>query len=144
MAMEIKSGQSEEVMVEMNTTPLIDVLLVLLVMLIITIPIQTHAVKLDNPPPIPKPPPPIPPTIVNVEVDFDGTVYWNGSAVPDRATLDNYLRIEAAKPRELQSELHLKPNRLAKYGQVAVVLADAQRIGVTKIGFVGNEQYMEE
>jgi biopolymer transport protein ExbD len=131
-------------MIEMNTTPLIDVLLVLLVMLIITIPIQTHAVKLDNPPPIPKPPPPVPPTVVNLEVDFDGTVIWNGTPVPDRATLDNYLRIEAAKPLEEQPEIHLRPNRLAKYGQVAVVLADAQRIGVTKIGFVGGEQYMEQ
>jgi biopolymer transport protein ExbD len=143
MAVNIKpGGSSDDVMVEMNTTPLIDVLLVLLVMLIITIPIQTHAVKLDNPPPIPKPPPPVPPEVVNLEVDFDGTVIWNGTPVPDRATLQNYLRIERAK--DPQPEIHLKPNRLAKYGQVAVVLADAQRIGVTKIGFVGNEQYMEQ
>ena len=140
MAMTTRTATGQ-VMVEMNTTPLIDVLLVLLVMLIITIPIQTHAVKLDNPPPIPKPPPPVPPVVIDLEVDFDGTVIWNGTPVPDRATLDNYLRL--ARDQDPQPEIHLKPNRLAKYGQVAVVLADAQRIGVTKIGFVGNEQYME-
>jgi biopolymer transport protein ExbD len=143
MAMSVgSSGRADDVMVEMNTTPLIDVLLVLLVMLIITIPIQTHAVKLDMPRPN-QTPPPVPPPVVNIGVDFDGTVTWNDSPIPDRATLDNYLRIEAAKPKEEQSELHIRPDRLAKYGQVAVVLADAQRIGVTKIGFVGNEQYME-
>jgi biopolymer transport protein ExbD len=142
MAMSLPGASgSDEVMVEMNTTPLIDVLLVLLVMLIITIPIQTHAVKLDNPPPVNRPPPLIKPEVINLEVDFDGTILWNGQAV-DRATMQNYLRIERGK--DPQPEIHLKPNRLAKYGQVAVVLADAQRIGVTKIGFVGNEQYMEQ
>jgi biopolymer transport protein ExbD len=139
--MEIKPGKSDEVMVEMNTTPLIDVLLVLLVMLIITIPIQTHAVKLDNPPPNQQQTPPEEPKVVNLGVEFDGTVTWNGNPVPDRATLQNYLRI--AKNEVPQPEIHLRPDRLAEYGQVAVVLADAQRIGVTKIGFVGNEQYME-
>src|SRR5215813_7650399 len=82
------SGEGE-VMVEMNTTPLIDVMLVLLTLLIITLPIQTHAVKLDMPRPNQKPPP-IPPTVVTLVVDFDGQVYWNNSPV-DRATLDNYL-----------------------------------------------------
>jgi biopolymer transport protein ExbD len=142
MAMNVGSSDKTDVMIEMNTTPLIDVLLVLLVMLIITIPIQTHAVKLDMPRPNQEPPP-TPPIVVDIGIDFDGTVTWNNIPVPDRATLDNYLRIEAAKPRDEQSELHIRPDRLAKYGQVAVVLADAQRIGVTKIGFVGNEQYME-
>ena len=143
MAMNLSSGgDKSDVMVEMNTTPLIDVMLVLLVMLIITIPIQTHAVKLDMPRPN-QTPPLTPPVVVDIVIDFDGTVVWNNIPVPDRATLDNYLRIEAAKPHDLQSELHIRPDRLAKYGQVAVVLADAQRIGVTKIGFVGNEQYME-
>jgi biopolymer transport protein ExbD len=143
MAMNLGSdGDKTDVMIEMNTTPLIDVLLVLLVMLIITIPIQTHAVKLDMPRPN-QTPPLTPPIVVDIGVDFDGTVTWNNTAVPDRETLDNYLRIEAAKPKDQQSELHIRPDRLAKYGQVAVVLADAQRIGVTKIGFVGNEQYME-
>jgi biopolymer transport protein ExbD len=140
MAMNLGSGSGEnEVMVEMNTTPLIDVMLVLLVMLIITLPIQTHAVKLDMPPPNQKPPP-VPPTVVALAIDFDGTITWNGTAV-NMQTLDAYLIQEAAKGDD-QDEIHLNPNRLAKYDTVAKVLADAQRLGVTKIGFVGNEQYM--
>ena len=141
MAMNLGSGSGEnEVMVEMNTTPLIDVMLVLLVMLIITLPIQTHAVKLDMPPPN-QPPPPIPPTVVELGVDFDGTITWNGTAV-DMPTLDTYLQQEAAKGDD-QDEIHLNPNRLAKYDTVAKVLSDAQRLGVTKIGFVGIDQYMQ-
>jgi biopolymer transport protein ExbD len=140
MAMNLGSGSGEnEVMVEMNTTPLIDVMLVLLVMLIITLPIQTHAVKLDMPPPN-QPPPPIPPTVVELGVDFDGTVTWNNTPVTMQQ-LDAYFIQEAAKG-DTQDEIHLSPNRLAKYDTVAKVLADAQRLGVTKIGFTGNEQYM--
>ena len=136
MAMNIGNESGEgEVMVEMNTTPLIDVMLVLLTLLIITLPIQTHAVKLD----MPKPnvtPPPVPPVVVTLEVDFDGTVLWNGTPV-DRATLDSYL--QSASTDDPQPEIHLQPNRLAKYDKVAMVLADAQRIGVTHIGFTGIE-----
>ena len=133
---------TDEVMVEMNTTPLIDVMLVLLVMLIVTIPVQTHAVKLDlpqnnNPPP----PQDVMPEVVNLEIDFDGTVIWNGTPVSSRAQLDQFLQSTAAKVP--QPEVHLRPNRLAKYDAVARTLADAQRLGVTKIGFVGNEQYIE-
>src|SRR5580698_2050559 len=84
-----ESGEGE-VMVEMNTTPLIDVMLVLLTLLIITLPIQTHAVKLDMPQPNHNKPP-IPPVVVTLEVDFDGTVLWNGTPV-DRKTLDQYLQ----------------------------------------------------
>src|ERR1700757_4971181 len=90
MAMNVGNESGEgEVMVEMNTTPLIDVMLVLLTLLIITLPIQTHAVKLDMPKPNQKPPD-IPPTVVTLVVDFDGTVYWNNQPV-DRKTLDAYL-----------------------------------------------------
>ena len=139
MAMSVHSSLGEQdVMIEMNTTPLIDVLLVLLVMLIITIPIQTHAVKLDMPRPN-QTPPPIPPETVLLEVDFDGTPIWNGNPVPDRATLDSYLKQAADK--DPQPEIHLRPDRLAKYDAVARVLADAQRLGVTHIGFIGTEQY---
>jgi biopolymer transport protein ExbD len=132
---------TDEVMVEMNTTPLIDVMLVLLVMLIVTIPVQTHAVKLDLPQGTPPPPSDIMPEVVNLEIDFDGTVIWNGTPVPNRAQLDRYFQDTAAKIP--QPEVHLRPNRLAKYDAVARTLADAQRLGVTKIGFVGNEQYVE-
>jgi len=124
-------------MVEMNTTPLIDVMLVLLTLLIITLPIQTHAVKLDMPAPNPNPPTVIPET-VELVVDFDGTVIWNGTAV-DRATMDAYLA-DAAK-KDPQPEIHVSPNRLAKYDAVAKVLADAQRLGATHIGFTGIDQY---
>ncbi|HSZ11422.1 MAG TPA: biopolymer transporter ExbD [Rhizomicrobium sp.] len=141
MSMNVGSASGDnEPMVEMNTTPLIDVMLVLLIMLIITIPIQTHAVKLDMPQGNP-PPPLTPPTVVELGVDFDGTPVWNGTPVPDRPTLDNYLKIAAAA--DPQPEIHLRPNRLAKYGDVARVLGDAQRLGVTKIGFVGQDQYMQ-
>ena len=133
------SGGAGEPMVEMNVTPLIDVMLVLLVTLIVTLPIQTHAVKLDMPQPN-KNPPLVQPIVVNLGVDFDGTILWNGSPV-DRPTLDSYL-INAADS-DPQPEIHLNPNKLAKYDTVAKVLADAQRLGVKKIGFSGLEQYMQ-
>lgn len=139
MAMNIGGGKEDEPMMEINTTPLIDVMLVLLVMLIITIPIQTQAVKLDMPQNSAAQPPEKP-EVVDLELDFDGTVFWNGVAVPNTALLDEYLKAAAAQ--DPQPEIHLKPNRLVKYDYVAKVLAAAQRLGVTRIGFVGNEQYM--
>ncbi len=136
MAMNVGNESGEgEVMVEMNTTPLIDVMLVLLTLLIITLPIQTHAVKLDMPRPN-QTPPQAPPVVVTLEVDFDGTALWNGTPV-DKKTLDGYLQQAAAS--DPQPEIHLQPNRLAKYDAVAKVLADAQRLGVTHIGFTGIE-----
>ena len=137
MAMNVGSGGEGEVLVEMNTTPLIDVMLVLLTLLIITIPIQTHAVKLDMPRPN-NAPPPAPPETVELVVDFDGTILWNGSPV-QLTDLDGYLRDAATK--DPQPEIHLSPNRLARYEWVTEVLARAQRLGVTKIGFVGVDQY---
>jgi len=139
MAMQVGSGGEGEVMIDINTTPLIDVMLVLLTLLIITLPIQTHSVKLDmpiNPPP----PPPIPPPVVELAVDFDGTITWNNQAVT-RDQLDSYLQQEGEKPLEEQSEIHLHPDKLAKYDVVAKVLADAQRLGVVKIGFTGISEY---
>jgi len=133
---------TDEVMVEMNTTPLIDVMLVLLVMLIITIPIQTHAVKLDLPQANSTPPPQtVQPVVVDLEIDFDGTPIWNGTPVPNRGQLDKFFQDTANQIP--QPEVHLRPNRLAKYDAVARTLADAQRLGVTKIGFVGNDQYVQ-
>jgi biopolymer transport protein ExbD len=126
-----------EVMVEMNTTPLIDVMLVLLTLLIITLPIQTHAVKLDMPNPNDKPPT-ITPVTVELGVDFDGTITWDKTPV-DRSTMDSYL-LNAAK-QDPQPEIHVNANRLAKYDAVARVLADAQRLGATHIGFSGIDQY---
>ena len=138
MSMSVGNASGEgDVMVEMNTTPLIDVMLVLLTLLIITLPIQTHAVKLDMPTPNNTPPTVIPES-VSLGVDFDGTVTWNGQAV-DRPTMDSYF--EDAARKDPQPEIHVSPNRLAKYDAVAKVLADAQRLGATHIGFTGIDQY---
>jgi biopolymer transport protein ExbD len=141
MAMQVGSGGSDDdVMIDINTTPLIDVMLVLIIMLIIiTIPIQTHAVKM-NMPIGPSTPPPKPPEIIRIDVDFDGTIGWNGTIVADRTDLENRLAQVAALPD--QPEVHLRPNKLVTYKHVAAVMASAQRLGVTKIGIVGNEQFM--
>ena len=139
MAMEVKRGEGEP-MIEMNMTPLIDVMLVLITLLIITLPVQTHAVKLDMPSTTNVKPAIFKPEIVNLGVDFDGTILWNGSPI-DRATLDSYF--QDASLKDPQPEIHLNPNKLAKYDIVAKVLADAQRLGVKKIGFTGLDQYMQ-
>jgi biopolymer transport protein ExbD len=140
MAMQMGSETGDEdVMIEINTTPLIDVMLVMLIMLIITIPIQTHAVKLNMP--IGTPPPQVKqPSVIKLDVDFDGTVYWNGEALLDRPTLEVRLGelVGLADP----PEIHLRPNKLVKYEHVAAVLAAAQRLGLTRIGMIGNEQFM--
>jgi biopolymer transport protein ExbD len=139
--MNVGSGASgdPEVMIDINTTPLIDVMLVLIIMLIITIPIQTHAVKLNMP--VGNPPPPaIPPEVVTVEVDFDGTILWNGDQV-DRPTLEAKFKSASAMP--VQPEFHLRPNKLVTYKHVAHVMATAQRLGITKIGLIGAEQFLD-
>jgi biopolymer transport protein ExbD len=140
MAMNVGSASGEqEVMVEMNTTPLIDVMLVLLVMLIVTLPIQTHAVKLDMP--VGKPPPQVfKPVIDNIMVDFDGTIYWNNAPV-EMKTLDGYFYTIGQKPVEEQDEIHITANRLAKYDTVAKVMANAQRRNAVKIGIVNTNNY---
>jgi biopolymer transport protein ExbD len=141
MAMAVGSAGGSgdpEVMVDINTTPLIDVMLVLLIMLIITIPIQMHSVNLNMP--VSKAaPPPTPPEVVRIDVDFDGTVLWNGEAVRDRHALEERLTKVAAQAT--QPEVHLRPDKLASYGAVAAVMASAQRLGVTKFGLIGNEQF---
>ena len=140
MAMSVGSPDGgQDVMVEMNTTPLIDVMLVLLIMLIVTIPIQTHAVKLDMPAGNP-PPPPVPPQVVTIDVDFDGTILWDGTAINSEDDLQSHM--EAAAKQDPQPEVHLRPNKLATYKYVAHVMADAQRLGLSKLGIVGNEQFV--
>ncbi len=139
MAMNLNQNQSEpEVMMDINTTPLIDVMLVLLIMLIITIPSQLHSINLDmpvgTPPPMQKKP-----NIVRIEIDARSVVNWNGKALPDRAALDALL--SEAKTQAPQPELHIKAQGKAKYEAVAGVLASAQRQGLTKIGIVGTEQF---
>jgi len=142
MGMSVGSASGDdEVMVEMNTTPLIDVMLVLLIMFIMSLPVQTHAVKLDMPRPNSGAKPSAPPSVVDLEVDFDGTILWNGNVVESLDQLARYLASVAVK--DVQDEIHLRPNRLAKYDTVAKVMAIAQRLGVKKIGFVGNEAFLQ-
>jgi biopolymer transport protein ExbD len=131
-------GDDGDVMVDINTTPLIDVMLVLLIMLIITIPIQTHAVKLNMPVnSVTKPEKE--PVVVEIVVDFDGQIGFAGEMIKDRADLETHLYRLTQMPD--QPEVHLIPNKLAPYKYVAEVMAEAQRLGVTKIGIVGNEQF---
>ena len=143
MAMNVGSGgisRDPEVMIDINTTPLIDVMLVLLVMLIITLPIQLHAINLNMPTGNP-PPPPVLPEVVKIDIDDAGKTYWNGEVVADRATLEEKLTAAAAKA--VQPELHLRPDKAAKYEIVAGVMASSQRLGLTKIGIIGSEQFIE-
>ncbi|MCC6913304.1 MAG: biopolymer transporter ExbD [Rhodospirillaceae bacterium] len=142
MGMSVGAADEGGVMVEMNTTPLIDVMLVLLIMFIMSLPVQTHAVKLDMPRPNQNTNPPAPPVVHTVEVDFDGTVIWDGNVTQNLAQVTRYLAsVAAGQP---QPEVHLRPHRLAKYDTVAKILAIAQRLGVKKIGFVGNEQFLNQ
>jgi biopolymer transport protein ExbD len=135
---ESAANADPEPMMEMNMTPLIDVMLVLIIMLIITIPKANHSVNLNMPVGTP-PPSTVEPVVVTIDVDFDGTILWDGQTIPDRATLEQKLMNVAAQAD--QPEVHLRPNKLVEYNAVAGVMASAQRLGVTKIGLVGNEQF---
>jgi len=139
MAMQTTSDNtSGEHMMDINMTPLIDVMLVLLIMFIITIPIQTHAVKLDLPVDSNAPPPPVEPTKNKVVITQSGQVLWNGTAV-DLQQLRQYL--EVSQQMNPIPELHLQPEPDARYELVDEVLAVTKRAHVEKMGFVGNEAY---
>jgi len=145
MSMNVGNASSDgdgDVMLDVNTTPLIDVMLVLLIMFITTIPIQTHSVKMNMPVPSNAAPPPKPPEIVRIDLDFDGTIGWNGEVIQagDRAAIEKRLLAVAAQAD--QPEVHLRPNKLVTYKHVAMIMATAQRLGVNKIGIVGNEQFL--
>jgi len=134
------SGGEPDVMVEMNTTPLIDVMLVLLIMLIITIPIQLHAVNLNLP--VGKPPTQLePPPKIQIDIDAESFVYWQGEKVADGAELDRLMREVAALPS--QPDIHLRPNKHSRYEVVAAVLAATRRLGLNKIAVIGSEQFIE-
>ena len=142
MGMNVGTGGSAEpdVMIDINTTPLIDVMLVLLVMLIITLPIQLHSVNLNMP--VCNPPPPlVKPEVLKIDIDNAGRIWWNGEVLPDRATLEE--KLAGAAAQAVQPELHLRPDKSAKYEVVAAVLASSQRLGLTKIGIIGSEQFIE-
>jgi biopolymer transport protein ExbD len=144
MAMNVGSGGgsgNQDVILDINTTPLIDVMLVLLVMLIITIPIQLHSVNLNMPTGNP-PPPLVKPEVVKIDIDPSSVVYWNGEAVADRAMLEE--KLAGAAAQAVQPELHLRPDKRANYAVVAGVMVSAQRLGLTKIGIVGSEQFIND
>jgi biopolymer transport protein ExbD len=139
MSVATEGGDEGDVIAEMNTTPLIDVMLVLLIMLIITIPIQTHAVKLNMPTggasTVTEPP-----KVVQVAVSATGSITWDGVPLADRGELESRI-IEAAKMVP-QPEIHLRPDRSAKYEVVAMIMATSQKLGLTKLGLTGNEQFV--
>jgi biopolymer transport protein ExbD len=138
--MAMSGGKDDgEPMMDLNMTPLIDVLLVLIIMFIITIPIQTHAVKVDLPVQQQNPPPQvIDPQKNKITIDPAGTVAWNGLPV-NEATLANYLNQAAGLNPE--PELHFQPDATARYEVVDKTLAVIKRSPITKLGFIGNEQY---
>jgi biopolymer transport protein ExbD len=133
------ASDSDEPMMDINTTPLIDVMLVLLIMFIITIPIQTHAVKIDLPVnDQSQPPPPVDPVRNKIAVDQNNAVLWNGAPV-DLLTLRQFLdQTTTIRPTP---ELHIQPHPEARYEVVDEVLAVIKRANVQSMGFVGNEQY---
>jgi biopolymer transport protein ExbD len=138
MAMSISAHDDSGPIADMNTTPLVDVMLVLLILFIITLPVMTHSTNLhigEGPPPT---------TLhdtIDLAIDFDGTILWNGTVVRDLAQLERYFAVEAGKAN--QPELHVRPDRRASYDAVAKVLALAQRSGMQRIGFAGQERFRE-
>jgi len=127
-----------DVMMDINTTPLIDVMLVLLIMLIITIPMQLHSINLDmatgTPPPTLKKP-----TVVRIDIDAQNVVSWNDKGLASRTELEALM--QEASQQVPPPEIHVKPQGKAKYQTVAGVLASAQRNGLTKLGVVGSAQF---
>jgi biopolymer transport protein ExbD len=135
--MAVGEREEGEPLSEINTTPLIDVMLVLLIMLIVTLPPQRHAVKLDTPlPPPPNQPPPPDnlPEPIRIIINYNGVINW-GSEEVSRAVLEERFKVEAA--RDVQPEIHIEPDRDAQYGVVAHVMAAAQRNGLKKMGVIG-------
>ena len=141
MGMNVGSSSSgePEVMMDINTTPLIDVMLVLLIMLIITIPPQLDAVNLDMPVPS-NAPKTSEPVVVRIDVDANSVISWDSKPLASRAELE--LKLKEAALMQPQPELHIRSDAKAKYDAVAAVLAAAQRNGLNKLGIVGTEQFV--
>jgi biopolymer transport protein ExbD len=134
------ASATDEPIMDINTTPLIDVMLVLLIMLIITIPVQLHSVNLNMPTGAP-PPREFKPEVLRIDIDASSVISWNGEPIAQRDELERRMAEQVAK--SVQPEVHLRPDRKARYEIVAGVLASAQRIGLTKIGVVGSEQFVQ-
>ncbi|HKS56806.1 MAG TPA: biopolymer transporter ExbD [Steroidobacteraceae bacterium] len=141
MAMSIAARDDSAPIADMNTTPLVDVMLVLLILFIITLPVMTNSTNVHIGKGGPIDPPPAPREAITLSIDFDGTVLWNGAVVQDLAQLEGYFKVEAGKAN--QAELHVLPDRRAKYDTVAQVLAIAQRSGMQRIGFAGQERFRD-
>jgi biopolymer transport protein ExbD len=138
MAMSIGANDDSGPIADMNTTPLVDGMLVLLILFIITLPVMTNSTNLhigsgDRSPTQRE--------AISLQIDFDGTILWNGAVVEDLVQLERYFAVEAGKAN--QAELHVQPDRRAKYDTVAQVLAIAQRSGMQRIGFAGQERFLE-
>ena len=139
------SGGDSAPMMELNMTPLIDVMLVLIVVLIMSIPVMTHATKLDMPQ-TNNPPPPVRPEVIQIDIDFDGTIVWNGTVVSGIPQLESYFRsarINSESSGAPQPEIHLRPDRRSRYETTATVMAAAQRNRMKKMGFVNTADFKD-
>jgi biopolymer transport protein ExbD len=137
--MAFSTGGGSGPMADINVTPLVDVMLVLLIIFMITVPMLSHKIPIDLPQPTPPPavPPPPPPEPIKLVVQAGGQLYWNDEPVTEEA-LQAQLRVLGAKAKDQQPELDIKPDRNAKYQLVATVMADAKNAGMVKIGFVSS------
>jgi len=146
MSMGVASGSDDGApMMELNMTPLIDVMLVLIVVLIMSIPIMTHATKLDMPQ-TNNPPPPVRPEVIQIDIDFDGTIVWNGTVVSGIPQLESFFRsarINSENSGAPQPEIHLRPDRRSRYETTAMVMAAAQRNRMKKMGFVNTADFRD-
>jgi len=145
MSMSVGTSEEGAPMMELNMTPLIDVMLVLIVVLIMSIPIMTHATKLDMPQ-TNNPPPPVRPEVIQIDIDFDGTIVWNGTVVSGIPQLESYFRsarINSENSGSPQPEIHLRPDRRSRYETTALVMAAAQRNRMKKMGFVNTADFRD-
>ncbi len=146
MSMGVASGSDDgSPMMELNMTPLIDVMLVLIVVLIMSIPVMTHATKLDMPQ-TNNPPPPVRPEVIQIDIDFDGTIVWNGtvvSGIPQLEAFFNSARRNSDAAGTPQPEIHLRPDRRSRYEVTAMVMAAAQRNRMKKMGFVNTADFRD-
>jgi biopolymer transport protein ExbD len=143
--MSVGSAEAGAPMMEINTTPLIDVMLVLIIVLIMSIPVMTHATKLDMPQ-TNNPPPPVRPEVIQIDIDFDGTIVWNNTPVQGIAQLESYFRsarVSAEAAGRPQPEIHLRPDRRSRYETTALVMAAAQRNRMEKMGFVNTAEFRD-
>ena len=137
MGMNVGSNDDDDVMLDVNMTPLIDVMLVLIIMFIITIPIPNNAININLPNGAPPPQSnEKPPEIINLKLDAQGKIFWNDQPVENKQALENLLMTVATKSE--QDQIKLQPDRMTEYKPVAMVMAMAQRLNITKIGIESN------